>query len=73
MKQIWAGRGATVTDLFGVDRHVDADLLIVHVDVSTVSSEYTEFARRFPRVVNLGATDITKDRYIDGLLSRTDT
>lgn len=73
MKQIWASRGATVTDLFGVDRHVDADLLIVHVDASTVSSEYTEFARRFPRVVNLGATDITKDRYIDGLLSPADT
>jgi hypothetical protein len=72
MKHIWEKQGARIIDLFDINLHVPADVLIMHVDASVVSCEYVEFAARYPAVVNLGAIDIRKAGYIDGRLLRGD-
>jgi len=58
----WRRDGIKVTVLSGVDRFVEADLAILHVDLTVVPGEYARFARRYPVALNLGATDISKRR-----------
>lgn len=42
------------------DTFVDADLAILHVDLTITPPEYVALARRYPQVVNLGPVDIRK-------------
>jgi hypothetical protein len=64
----WRHMGVEVIQLYGMSTFVEADLAFVHVDRSLVPEDYIAFARRYPRAVNAGATDIRKRGYADGVL-----
>ncbi len=59
----WEADGHEVVPVFGTARFVPADVAILHVDLSVVPPEYLDFARRYPRCLNLAATDIRKSRF----------
>src|SRR4051812_28672204 len=67
----WRAAGFEVIDIFGVDKHVPADLVIVHVDVSVVPDRYLRFARQYPLVLNGRLRDIRKSAYSELRLMRT--
>jgi hypothetical protein len=67
--EFWREDGLEVVYLYGVDRFVPADLVLVHVDLSVVPLEYFEFAAQYPIVLNGRVRDIRKtatSRYLVG-------
>ncbi len=54
--------------VYGVDKKVDADVAINHVDLSETPAEYLEYLDRFPVVVNQRVTDIRKCNYSRALV-----
>ncbi len=59
----WRDDGYEVAFLFGVEKHVPADLAVLHVDLTLVPEEYIEFANRYPAVINGRIRDIRKSTY----------
>jgi hypothetical protein len=57
----WRESGMQVHLLRG-QTTVQADLAILHVDLTTIPGYYLESARRFPRTLNSRVTDISKRR-----------
>ena len=68
----WAGAGHVVNVVEGLGEWPDADIAIVHVDLSVVPDAYREAAKRYPILVNGGAPDIRKSRVSGNLLKRGD-
>lgn len=64
--------GITVTVCRGTDTHVEADLAVMHVDLTVVPPEYVAFAARYPKSINGRVVDITKRRISQCLLKRDD-
>jgi len=58
----WRESGIQVHLLRGPEATVQADLAILHVDLTTIPGDYLEFARTFPRTLNSRVTDISKRR-----------
>jgi len=58
--EIWRAVGIEVVYLFGIERFVPADVLIVHVDLSVVPEDYLAFAGRYPVVLNGEVADVRK-------------
>ena len=56
----WREWGFETEMLFGVRGRADADLAILHVDLSVVPGKYLRFAQRFPRTLNGKVSDIRK-------------
>lgn len=59
----WREDGHTVSYLFGTRRFQRADLVLVHVNLSVVPSEYLDFAARYPIVLNGKIRDIRKSSF----------
>ncbi|MDA1067587.1 MAG: hypothetical protein O3C43_13910 [Verrucomicrobia bacterium] len=72
LRQHWVKAGADIEDLFGTDTFVPADLVIVHVDLSVVPTEYQKFAARYPSQINANIFDIRKSKVCKHLLSQED-
>ena len=68
MAEYWTARGAEVVDIIGVETSIPVDVLLLHVDLSIVPEAYLQFARTYPRVINLKAVDIRKTSYLDDLV-----
>jgi hypothetical protein len=47
LAEFWRENGLEVVYLYGADRFVPADLVLVHVDPSVVPEEYLEFAAQY--------------------------
>jgi len=60
LAEMWRDGGLEVVYLYGIDRFVPADLVLVHVDLSVVPDAYLEFASRYPIVLNGRVRDIRK-------------
>lgn len=60
LARFWREDGHEVVYLFGTRRHVPADLVFVHVNLSVVHPEYLAFAARYPLAVNGSVRDIRK-------------
>ena len=60
LAECWREDGHDVAYLYGVDRFVPADLVLVHVNLSVVPDEYLEFAGRYPIALNHRIRDIRK-------------
>lgn len=56
----WQEMGHSVHISRGIPSASDADIVIVHTDLSVVPEEYSRFAAQFPAGVNRKATDIRK-------------
>ena len=52
LAEAWKREKITVHFLFGVKEYVEADLALLHVDLTEVPREYLEFGRRYPVVLN---------------------
>lgn len=57
-----ASRGHEVIVTAGTDQFVEADLAILHVDLTITPPEYLDLAGRYPRTVNLAVSDISKPK-----------
>ena len=60
LAQVWREDGLEVVYLYGIERFVPADLVLVHVDLTVVPESYLEFAARYPIVLNGRVQDIRK-------------
>ncbi|MBI4751709.1 MAG: hypothetical protein HY774_24770 [Acidobacteria bacterium] len=60
LAELWREEGMEVIEIYGVDRVVPADVVILHIDLSVVPPEYLDFARQYPVALNTGLTDIRK-------------
>ncbi|HMW01266.1 MAG TPA: hypothetical protein PLL06_18945 [Acidobacteriota bacterium] len=60
LAEIWREEGLEVIELYGLDRFVPADIVILHIDLSVVPPEYLEFTRQYPVALNTRLTDIRK-------------
>jgi len=68
--RMWREAGLEVVHVFGVDEHVAADVLIVHVDLSVVPGRYLRFAQRYTVSLNGRLRDIRKSTYSPLRLNR---
>jgi hypothetical protein len=70
--EAWRESGLKVTVLRGLGKRVEADLAILHVDLTVVPKEYLEFMRQYPVAINAGVGDISKRRISRSVVSRGD-
>ncbi|MGD0542641.1 MAG: hypothetical protein ABSB33_14095 [Tepidisphaeraceae bacterium] len=70
--QAWVESGLKVTALRGLGKRVDADLAVLHVDLTVVPREYLEFMRQYPAAINAAVADISKRRISRNLVRRGD-
>ena len=68
----WAEAGHAIDVILDLGDWPDADVAILHVDLSVVPDAYREAAKRYPIVLNGSATDIRKTRVSRNLLKRGD-
>jgi len=68
----WLRAGHRVSVGAGPDECPDADLAVLHVDLSVVPDAYVEASRRYPVVVNGAVLDIRKNRVSRCLARRDD-
>lgn len=69
---IWREEGLRVSVLNGPGPYVDADLAIMHVDLTVVPADYLAFVRQYPVVINGSVTDISKRLISTNLVCRDD-
>jgi len=68
----WRASGIAVELVRGPQARTDADLVIMHVDLTTIPDAYVASARQYPRAINGGVHDISKRRISRNLVSRGD-
>lgn len=68
----WLADGHRVAVAKGLGDWPDADIAILHIDLSVVPAAYAEAARRYPVVLNGAANDIRKRRVSRNILERSD-
>lgn len=61
----WQAMGIEVGVVRGIDRAVEADLWLPHVDLTVLPPDYQRFLAERPRVVNRELVDISKRRISD--------
>lgn len=72
LAEFWREDGQEVLFLFGTEKFIPADILIVHVDLTIVPDSYLEFAKRYPIVLNGKVKDIRKSTISRNLLTQQD-
>ena len=70
--EIWQNDGLRVSVLNGPGNHVDADLAILHVDMTVAPEDYLTFIRRYPVTINESVMNISKRRISPNLVRRGD-
>lgn len=73
LARFWREDGHEVEYVFGTSTYVPADIVLVHVNLSVVPTEYLEFARAYPIVLNGRLRDIRKSVFSTNLVGRGDT
>lgn len=71
--QLWREDGHDVFYLFGINRFVPADLIIVHIDLTEVPESYLDFASQYPVAVNGKISNIKKSTFSQNLLRPNDS
>jgi len=66
--ELWRKSGLNVVYIFGVEKHVAADIIIVHVDFSVVPDEYLNYAANYPVALNGQLKNICKSVFSKGKL-----
>ena len=70
--RLWQAAGHRVSVHQGLGPPPPADLAILHIDQTRVPQAYLDLGRRYPRTLNLGATDIGKRRVSRNLVRPDD-
>lgn len=68
----WQPAGHTILVQQGLRNAPEADLAILHVNLSVVPEPYLELSRRYPRCLNIRVKDIRKRRVSQDLLAEDD-
>jgi hypothetical protein len=68
--KLWREAGFKVEVMKGVHNRVDADLAILHVDLTVTPKEYADLARAYPIALNGGVLDISKRAISTNLVER---
>ncbi len=69
---VWRSWGIEVVVQHGIDRHVDADVIVNHVDLTVVPSGYVAYLNRYPVAINGRCVDISKRVVSANLVRRGD-
>jgi len=69
----WEAAGYRVINHIGIVDVPDADILIVHIDLTVIPQEYVDIIAKFPLVINGKILNISKRLFSHLLLSKTDT
>ncbi len=72
LADIWSELGHQVTVIQGPTEAFEADVVVLHVDLTVVPENYLEFIRRFPVVINRSVEDISKRRITQNLVAQGD-
>ena len=59
----WTGAGHQVSVVEGTDHWPEADIAILHVDLTVIPEAYCLAAQRYPVLINASTTDLRKSRY----------
>ena len=71
--EVWRERGHRISVAHGPTRRpVEADVAVLHVDLTVVPADHLEFLRAYPVVINGGVTDISKRVISRSILSASD-
>ena len=73
MRDVWLEQGHSVEVLKGLDKTLDADLVIPHVDATVLPRDYADYLRNYRYVVNRDVVDISKGHISGNLLSASDS
>jgi len=68
----WRARGVEIIILHGTNRFVEADAVILHINLTVVPEAYLRFAKRYPVAINGKVTDISKRRVSANLIDPHD-
>ena len=68
----WRKEGHKVNFLFGCEVYIPADILVMHVDLSETPEVYLSYASQYPKVINLGLTDIRKRTISRNIVAKKD-
>jgi hypothetical protein len=72
VSKVWKEEGIEVIILPGPDKFVDADLAILHVDLTVIPDEYLDFVKRYPIALNASVKDISKRAISKNIVTRGD-
>ncbi|MCE9592044.1 MAG: hypothetical protein K8S99_16170 [Planctomycetes bacterium] len=70
--EVWRQQGLRVTVQHGAGPVIEADLAILHVDMTSVSAAHLAFMRHYPKTINAAVVDISKRRISTNLVRRRD-
>lgn len=70
--KVWREQGFQVTVLSGPGECIDADIAILHVDLSIVSDDYLKCMDQYPVALNARVKDISKRYISDNLVTSSD-
>ncbi len=73
LREVWREQGIQVEIIKGIRHHVQADLLIPHVDATVLPPAYADFLAKYPRVINRSVRDISKRTISQNILARNDS
>lgn len=68
----WEKMGLTVVLHRGPDNPPPADVALLHVDLTATPAKYQALSRAYPKVLNIGVTDISKTKISDSTVRRDD-
>jgi hypothetical protein len=66
--EVWKQQGIRVTVVRGLGPKVEADLAILHVDLTVVPPEYIQYMRQYPIALNGNVNDISKRKISSNLV-----
>lgn len=69
ISRVWEQQGARVSVQRGPGPKIDADICILHVDLTVVPDEYIEFVRAYPICLNSGVSNISKRAVSENLVT----
>jgi len=68
----WKAAGYRVIDHIGLSGLPVADLVIVHINSTVIPQEYVDLINKCPRVINGNVLDVSRRRFSQLLVSKTD-
>jgi len=73
LREVWREGGIEVKIVRGTRQHVEADLLIPHIDATVLPPVYMDFLAKYPRVANRAVRDISKRVISRNILAGNDS
>jgi hypothetical protein len=67
--KVWREKDIKVTELFGMGDFVEADIAVMHVNMTYIPPDYLAMIKKYPVVLNADITDISKRHISDNIIS----